>query len=42
VGKGTGQGLAIAYDIVPKKHGGTLCVESEEGEGAVFTILLPA
>jgi len=41
VGKGTGQGLAIAYDIITKKHNGSLEVESEEGKGTTFTILLP-
>jgi two-component system sensor histidine kinase TtrS len=41
VGKGTGQGLTIAYDIVTNKHGGTLAVTSEEGIGTTFTITLP-
>ncbi len=41
VGKGTGQGLAIARDVVVNKHQGTLEVESEPGSGAVFTISLP-
>ncbi len=41
VGKGTGQGLAICYDVVVSKHGGSLDVGGEEGEGAVFTIRLP-
>lgn len=41
VGRGTGQGLAIAHDIVTKKHNGSLEVSSEEGEGALFTIHLP-
>ena len=40
-GQGTGLGLSLAYDIV-KAHGGELKVETKEGEGAVFTILLPA
>jgi signal transduction histidine kinase len=41
VGKGTGQGLAIAHDIITKKHQGSLEVESEEGQGTIFTIQLP-
>ena len=39
-GKGTGLGLSLAYDIITKGHGGTLEVESEEGEGTVFIIKL--
>ncbi|WP_461507770.1 PAS domain S-box protein [Rhodopirellula baltica] len=42
VGKGTGQGLAIAYDVVVKQHGGTIKVDSTPGEGTQFTITLPA
>ncbi len=38
--KGSGLGLAISYNIV-RDHGGTIRVESQEGEGATFTILLP-
>lgn len=41
VGKGTGQGLSIAYKAVVQKHGGDLSVESEEGVGTTFTIRLP-
>ncbi|MBI5547545.1 MAG: PAS domain S-box protein [Deltaproteobacteria bacterium] len=41
VGKGTGQGLAIAHDIVVTKHGGRIDVESEEGKGTTFVISLP-
>lgn len=41
VGKGTGQGLAITYSAVVDKHGGTIGVESQVGEGSVFTICLP-
>lgn len=41
VGKGTGQGLAIAYDIIVTKHGGEIEVVSQEGEGTTFTIKLP-
>jgi signal transduction histidine kinase len=39
-GQGTGLGLSLSYDII-KAHGGELKVESEEGKGAVFTIVLP-
>jgi signal transduction histidine kinase len=39
-GQGTGLGLSLSYDIV-KAHGGDLKVESNEGEGTIFTILLP-
>lgn len=41
VGKGTGQGLAIAHDVVTKKHGGALSVESVVGEGSTFILRLP-
>ncbi|WP_404421445.1 sensor histidine kinase [Thalassospira australica] len=40
-GQGTGQGLAICQDIVVQKHGGTIDVTGNEGEGAEFTIRLP-
>ncbi len=39
-GQGTGLGLSLAYDIV-KAHGGELKVETREGEGSTFTVLLP-
>ena len=41
-GEGTGLGLSLSYDIVTKGHGGTLTVESREGEGTEFLITLPA
>lgn len=41
VGKGTGQGLAIAQDIVVVKHGGTIDFETVLGQGTTFTIRLP-
>ena len=41
VGKGTGQGLAISFDIVKNRHGGTIKANSEPGEGTTFTITLP-
>jgi two-component system, NtrC family, sensor kinase len=40
VGKGTGQGLAIARSIVDK-HGGTISFDSRPGVGTVFRITLP-
>jgi len=40
-GEGTGQGLALSYNIVVKKHGGSIAVESREGEGATFVVRLP-
>ncbi|QLE44122.1 response regulator [Nostoc sp. C052] len=41
VGKGTGLGLAIAHQIVVDKHGGSLEVQSELGQGSEFYIRLP-
>jgi signal transduction histidine kinase len=41
VGKGSGQGLAIARSIVATKHRGSLTFESEVGKGTTFTIRLP-
>lgn len=41
VGKGSGQGLAIAYTVIVDKHKGTLVVESEQGKGTTFIIRLP-
>ena len=40
VGKGTGLGLATSYGIV-EDHGGKISVESQAGEGTMFTIELP-
>ena len=40
-GQGTGLGLSLAYDII-KVHGGEIKVESNEGEGSEFVILLPS
>ena len=40
-GSGTGLGLSLSYDIVTQGHGGTLTVESEEGQGATFIITIP-
>src|SRR6476646_9554156 len=41
VGQGTGLGLAICYQVI-EKHNGKIEVTSELGQGAEFTILLPA
>ena len=38
-GQGTGLGLSLSYDIV-KAHGGELKVETKEGEGSEFIIVL--
>jgi signal transduction histidine kinase len=40
-GKGTGLGLSMSYDIVTKGHNGELKVETKEGEGSEFIIILP-
>jgi len=40
-GQGTGLGLSLSYDII-KAHRGEIRVETKEGEGAEFTIHLPA
>jgi PAS domain S-box-containing protein len=41
VGKGTGQGLAIAHSVIVDKHHGTIAIESTVGEGATFIVRLP-
>src|SRR3954465_2725079 len=38
-GQGTGLGLSLSYDII-KAHGGQIKVETKEGEGSTFIILL--
>ncbi|WP_162944896.1 sensor histidine kinase [Flavisolibacter nicotianae] len=40
-GEGTGLGLSLSYDIVTKQHGGSLRVETKEGQFAEFTVELP-
>ncbi len=41
-GEGTGLGLSLSYDIITKGHGGSLSVESRDGEGTAFVIQLPS
>ncbi|MGZ8941009.1 MAG: sensor histidine kinase, partial [Limisphaerales bacterium] len=41
VGKGTGQGLAIARSVIVDKHSGTIVFETEKGRGTAFIIRLP-
>ncbi len=41
VGKGTGQGLAIAHSVIVQKHGGSIQFESAPGRGTTFIIRLP-
>jgi signal transduction histidine kinase len=40
-GHGTGLGLSLSYDIV-KAHGGEIKVETKEGQGSEFIIILPS
>ena len=41
VGKGTGMGMSISYQIVTEKHGGNLTFTSEVGKGTEFVIEIP-
>jgi signal transduction histidine kinase len=41
VGKGTGMGLSISYQIITERHGGNLCCFSCPGKGTHFVIELP-
>jgi signal transduction histidine kinase len=41
IGKGTGQGLAIARSVIVDKHHGSIDFETELGEGTTFIIRLP-
>jgi two-component system, NtrC family, sensor kinase len=41
IGKGTGQGLAIARSVIVDKHAGSIDFETAEGRGTTFLIRLP-
>ncbi len=41
-GEGTGLGLSLSYDIITKGHNGELKVETKEGKGTTFIIILPS
>jgi signal transduction histidine kinase len=41
VGKGTGQGLAIAHSVIHQKHGGRIDLQSTVGVGTTFHVHLP-
>jgi two-component system, NtrC family, sensor kinase len=41
IGKGTGQGLAIARSVIVDKHEGTIHFETKTGSGTTFIIRLP-
>jgi PAS domain S-box-containing protein len=41
IGKGTGQGLAIARSVIVDKHGGSIHFETEEGKGTTFIVRIP-
>ncbi|MDZ8261297.1 MAG: PAS domain S-box protein [Nostoc sp. ChiQUE01b] len=41
IGQGTGMGLAISYQIITERHGGSLECISQPGQGAEFVIKIP-
>jgi signal transduction histidine kinase len=41
VGRGSGQGLALARGVVQEGHGGALTVDSVVGQGTTFTVRIP-
>lgn len=41
VGKGTGQGLSLAHNIIVNRHGGKIWFETEMGQGTTFFLHLP-
>jgi two-component system NtrC family sensor kinase len=40
VGKGTGLGLSVSYGII-RSHGGSIEVDSTEGQGTTFRVIIP-
>jgi signal transduction histidine kinase len=40
-GQGTGLGLSLSYDMVVKRHGGSIQINSTEGRGSEFIVTLP-
>jgi PAS domain S-box-containing protein len=41
VGKGTGQGLSLAYSVIVETHKGNILIDSAENVGTTFKIILP-
>jgi len=41
-GQGTGLGLSLAYDIITKGHNGDIKIETKEGEGSKFIVIIPS
>ena len=41
VGKGTGQGLTVCYQVIVNRHGGTIQCQSVPGAGTTFVVRLP-
>ena len=42
VGRGTGQGLALAHNVIVNKHAGRLWFDTELGQGSTFHVFLPS
>jgi signal transduction histidine kinase len=42
VGRGTGQGLALAHSVIVEQHGGAITFETEPGHGTTFFVRIPA
>jgi PAS domain S-box-containing protein len=41
VGRGTGQGLAVAWSVIVDRHGGSLTFDTQPTQGTTFTVRLP-